>query len=85
MRAQGDGQCIAHLTACVVIPSLFAFILTHQQDALCSQMNDPLPRSQFKGLSKTLSRDSKEGWRGALGEYYFLTLIGPCPRNNQDI
>lgn len=41
-------------------------------------MNDPLPRSQFKGLGESLSWDSKEGRRGALREYYFLTLIGPC-------
>lgn len=41
-------------------------------------MNDPFPGSQFKGLGEALSRDSEEGRGGALREYYFPTLIGPC-------
>lgn len=41
-------------------------------------MNDPFPRSQLKGLGETLPRDSEEGRGGALREYDFLTLVGPC-------
>lgn len=41
-------------------------------------MDDPFPGSQLKGLGEALSRDSEEGRGGALGEYYFPTLIGPC-------